>query len=76
MNPSYKFEPVPGHGLESRQYGGASEDYLQSITDQIVAPTEHYPHPYKEEIESLEYRSYQLEVEGGDSGEQIGRAHV
>ena len=69
MNPSYKFEPVPGHGLESRQYGGASEDYLQSITDQIVAPTEHYPHPYKEEIESLEYRSYQLEVEGGDSGE-------
>ena len=54
--------------MESRQYGGATEEYLQSIPDDIVAPSEHYPHPYKHELEALKYRSYQMEVEAGETG--------
>ena len=59
---------MPGHGLESRQYGGASAEYLQSIPDDIIAPSDHYPHPYTDEINTLEYRPYQLQVESGKSG--------
>ena len=68
-NSSFKFEPIPGHGLASRQYGGSSDENLQSISDDIVAPSEHYPHPYGEEIKSLKYRAWQLEVQPGDNGE-------
>ncbi len=68
INPCYVLELVPGHGLESRLYGGASSEYLQSIPDDIVAPDEYYPHPYKDEIDSLKYRSYQLKVEAGETG--------
>lgn len=68
LNSSFRLEPIPGHGLESRQYGGSSGEYLQSISDDIVAPFEHYPHPYREEIEKLQYRSWQLNVEVGENG--------
>lgn len=68
LNSSFRLEPVPGHGLEKRQYGGSSGEYLQSIPDDIVAPFEHYPHPYKEEIEKLNYRPWQMTVEVGDNG--------
>jgi len=66
---SFKFEPIPGHGLGNRQYGGSSDEYLQSIPDDVIAPSEHYPHPYEDEIKSLKYRAWQLEVLPGDNGE-------
>lgn len=69
INSSFKFEPVAGHGLESRKYGGASDEYLKTIPDEIVAPSEHYPHPYKEEINSLKYRTWQLQPQAADNGE-------
>jgi len=69
INSSFKFEPVAGHGLESRKYGGASDEYLKTMPDEIVAPSEHYPHPYKEEINSLKYRTWQLQSQAADNGE-------
>lgn len=69
VDSSFTFEPVPGHGLENRQYGGLSGDHIQSIPDDVIAPFEHYPHPYRAEIEALKYRTWQLTVEDGDNGE-------
>mmetsp|Transcript_3835 Transcript_3835/g.7345 ORF Transcript_3835/g.7345 Transcript_3835/m.7345 type:complete len:1001 (-) Transcript_3835:217-3219(-) len=68
LNSSFILEPIPGHGLETRQFGGSSGDYLQSVPNDIIAPFEHYPHPYREEIERLKYRPWQLTVDVGDNG--------
>jgi exosome complex exonuclease RRP6 len=49
-------ELVDGHGLDGRRYGG-------SVPDDIIAPTHHYAHPYKEIIESFEYQNEQFTTE-------------
>ncbi|KAL7466463.1 hypothetical protein ACHAXS_006764 [Conticribra weissflogii] len=76
-----------GHGLDTRfgETGGVGEnDYNEyrdgedvgrrSYAPDMVVPDFHYEHPYREEIESLEYRPWQLEVRdvplGGDTLKQ------
>mmetsp|Transcript_18143 Transcript_18143/g.29727 ORF Transcript_18143/g.29727 Transcript_18143/m.29727 type:complete len:988 (+) Transcript_18143:46-3009(+) len=64
-----------GHGLDSKNYSGDSNGNDVDITRRkyapdMVAPTYHYDHPYKEEIESLEYRPWQLDVSGIDSNDE------
>jgi exosome complex exonuclease RRP6 len=63
-----------GHGLDSKNYSGDSNGNDGDITRRkyapdMVAPTFHYDHPYKEEIESLEYRPWQLDVSGIDTND-------
>jgi len=73
INQGLQIKTVPGHGLESKMYGGASAEYLKSIPGDIEAPLEYYPHPYKEEIDALKYRQYQLDVEGCGNGNGNGK---
>jgi hypothetical protein len=42
--------------VDGRRYGG-------SVPDDIIAPTHHYAHPYKEIIESFEYQNKQFTTE-------------
>ena len=62
--------PVEGHGLETRNGDLASSNrngaIAKSIPDDIVAPDVHYPHQYEQEIQSLQYREWQLAVESDD----------
>ncbi|KAL7536301.1 hypothetical protein ACHAXR_011263 [Thalassiosira sp. AJA248-18] len=63
-----------GHGLDTRFDNGVSssnnsnteesrKDFTRrKYTPDMVAPSYHYDHPYREEIESLEYRPWQLDV--------------
>lgn len=66
---------VSGHGLDTRfggTGGGGDDDYNEyrdgedvgrrSYAPDMVVPDFHYEHPYREEIESLEYRPWQLEI--------------
>ncbi len=60
--------PVPGHGLETRNgdLGSREGGTPSKIPDDVVAPDRHYPHQYEEEIQSLQYREWQLAVESED----------
>lgn len=63
-----------GHGLDSRYYSGESNGNDADITRRkyapnMVASNYHYDHPYREEIETLEYRPWQLDVSGIDADE-------
>lgn len=62
--------PVAGHGLETRNGDLASSSRdgtnAKSIPDDVVAPDVHYPHQYEQEIQSLQYREWQLAVESDD----------
>jgi len=64
-----------GHGLDSKNYSGDSNTgkdvdiTKRKYAPDMVAPNHHYGHPYKEEIESLEYRPWQLDVSGIDSND-------
>lgn len=65
-----------GHGLDSKNYSGDSNTAGNDVditkrkyAPDMVAPNHHYGHPYKEEIESLEYRPWQLDVSGVDSND-------
>ena len=57
-----------GHGLDSRYNNGSggegeNKDYTRrKYTPDMITPKFHYEHPYKDEIETLEYRSWQLEA--------------
>lgn len=56
---SCTLELIPGHGLDSVQYGG-------TIPEDIIAPTHHYSHPYQTIIKQFGYRKEQFIAQ--DSG--------
>eukprot|EP00984_Skeletonema_dohrnii_P019810 scaffold9537_cov111-Skeletonema_dohrnii-CCMP3373.AAC.3 len=64
-----------GHGLDSKNYSGDINNgndvdiTRRKYAPDMVAPNHHYGHPYKEEIDSLEYRPWQLDVSGIDSND-------
>lgn len=64
-----------GHGFDSKNYSGDSNNgndvdiTRRKYAPDMVAPNHHYDHPYREEIESLEYRPWQLDVSGIDSND-------
>ena len=73
-----------GHGLEKRDGlggGDAGGTFMGDETrrlhapDIMIAPSYHFDHPYREEIESLEYRPWQLDVSEivSKDAEQIAR---
>jgi len=77
--PDLDLTPRPGHGLETRYVEGssASERARQRRSDivsnpRLVAPSSHVEHPYRPEIEALEYRPWQLEATDIGGREQIG----
>jgi len=49
-----------GYGLATKN-GELASGKLVVPTD-VVAPSEHYPHPYRGEIEALQFRDWQLET--------------
>ncbi|KAL7546058.1 hypothetical protein ACHAWF_009400, partial [Thalassiosira exigua] len=56
-----------GHGLETREGGNNSEqgDFTRrKYSPDMVAPSHHYDHPYRDGVEALEYRPWQLDVSG------------
>ena len=65
-----------GHGLDSKNYSGDINSgnevdiTRRKFAPDMVAPNHHYDHPYKYEIESLEYRPWQLDVSGIDSTDE------
>ena len=72
---SIKTTTKSGHGLDSKNYSGDSNNgddvdiTRRKYAPDMVAPNHHYGHPYKEEIDSLEYRPWQLDVSGIDSND-------
>lgn len=65
-----------GHGLDSKNYSGDGSNNGNEVditrrkyAPDMVAPTNHYGHPYKQEIELLEYRPWQLDVSGIDAND-------
>eukprot|EP00571_Detonula_confervacea_P000668 CAMPEP_0172322716 /NCGR_PEP_ID=MMETSP1058-20130122/46705_1 /TAXON_ID=83371 /ORGANISM="Detonula confervacea, Strain CCMP 353" /LENGTH=1045 /DNA_ID=CAMNT_0013038533 /DNA_START=70 /DNA_END=3207 /DNA_ORIENTATION=+ len=65
-----------GHGLDTRfDNGGGGENEGEKKRDvtrrkyspDMMAPSYHYEHPYREEIETLEYRPWQLDVSDVES---------
>lgn len=60
---------VSGHGLETRHNDGRNESGERDATKRkyasdMIAPTYHIDHPYRDEIETLEYRPWQLSTDG------------
>jgi exosome complex exonuclease RRP6 len=61
-----------GHGLDSRYASGESNGNddvditRKKYASDMVAPNHHYDHPYRENIEALEYRPWQLDISGID----------
>jgi hypothetical protein len=68
---------MEGHGLDTRYFdygdGGNGDDdngdekrdeTRGKISPGMIGPSHHYQHPYREEIETLEYRPRQLDVSG------------
>ena len=78
---------MEGHGLDTRYFdygdGGSGDDdngnekrdeTRGKISPGMIGPSHHYQHPYREEIETLEYRPRQLDVSGStpkDSNEIV-----
>ncbi|KAL3795819.1 hypothetical protein ACHAW5_004769 [Stephanodiscus triporus] len=73
-----------GHGLDRRDgsagVGTAADDDANDMTRRkyspdMIAPSYHIDHPYREEIESLEYRPWQIDVSeiSSKSPEEIAR---
>ncbi|KAL9188382.1 hypothetical protein ACHAXT_006760 [Thalassiosira profunda] len=62
-----------GHGLDTRFDGGGGEGEgditRRKYAPDMVAPSHHCEHPYREEIEALEYRPWQLDVAGIEKAE-------
>ena len=60
---------VSGHGLETRHNDGRNESgeldaTKRKFSSDMIAPTHHIDHPYRDEIETLEYRPWQLSTDG------------
>ena len=61
--------------MDSKNYSGESNNgndvdiTRRKYAPDMVAPNHHYGHPYKDEIDSLEYRPWQLDVSGIDSND-------
>lgn len=53
----------PGHGIETRFESLRSRVDLASIPNDVVAPAEHCPHLYEEEIKSFTYTESQLQID-------------
>ena len=55
-----------GNGLDTRSGGGGgmnNDDVTRrKYSPDMIAPSYHYEHPYREEIEGLEYRPWQLDL--------------
>ena len=76
---------VEGHGLDTRYDNGGDnneekKDFTRrKYTSDMIASSHHYDHPYREEIESLEYRPWQLDataiakVQDGTIGQHINK---
>jgi ribonuclease D len=51
-----------GGGGDDANDGGGQDLTRRRYTADMIAPSYHFDHPYREEIESLEYRKWQLDV--------------
>ena len=60
-----------GHGLDTRyQTRGSSVDYGDNFKA-VHGPSQHIEHPFREEIEELEYRPWQFDLSGVEAAEVV-----
>jgi len=61
-----------GHGLDTRyQTRNSSADYGDNNFKAVHGPSQHIDHPFREEIEELEYRPWQFDLSGVEAAEVV-----